>query len=84
MIPAFAVHGVVEIPVIVIATASALRLGAVITRPPAGQTVGQAWTQAFADTVKLWLGVILPGLLLAGLIEAYVTPALMQWLMGML
>ncbi len=82
LLPALAVHGVVEIPVIIIATASALRLGAVITRPPKGMTVGQAWTLAFADTVKLWLGVILPGLLLAALIEAYVTPTVVQGLLG--
>lgn len=82
LIPAIAVHGIVEIPVIIIATASALRLGAVITKPPQGATVGQAWTLAFADMVKLWLGVILPGLLLAALIEATVTPAVMQALLS--
>jgi uncharacterized membrane protein SpoIIM required for sporulation len=80
--PALAVHGIVEIPVILIATACALRLGAIITRPPRGLTVGQAWTLAFSDTVKLWLGVILPGLLLAALIEAYITPGVVQALLG--
>jgi stage II sporulation protein M len=82
LLPALAVHGVVEIPVIVIAAASALRLGAVITKPPSGLSVSQAWTLAFADTVKLWLAVILPGLLLAAVIEAYLTPAVMQALLG--
>jgi uncharacterized membrane protein SpoIIM required for sporulation/ABC-type transport system involved in multi-copper enzyme maturation permease subunit len=82
LIPALAVHGVIEIPVIVIATAAALRLGAVVTKPPQGITVGQAWTRAFADTIKLWLGIILPGLLMAALIEAYVTPAVVQALLG--
>ncbi len=75
LIPALLTHGIVEIPVIVIATAAALKLGAVVTRPPRGKTVGQAWTAAFADTVKLWLGVLLPGLLLAAIIEVYITPA---------
>ena len=41
MIPAILTHGVVEIPVIVLATAAALHLGAVITRPPRGWTVGR-------------------------------------------
>lgn len=82
LVPSLAVHGVIEIPVIVIATASAVRLGAVITRPPSGMTVGQAWTLAFADTVRLWLGVILPGLLLAALVEAYVTPVVVQALLS--
>jgi uncharacterized membrane protein SpoIIM required for sporulation len=72
--PAVLTHGIVEIPVIVLATAAALRLGAVVTRPPKGATVGHAWTMALGDTIKLWLGVILPGLLLAAILEAYVTP----------
>lgn len=82
LIPAVAVHGIVEIPVILIATACALRLGAIITRPPKGMTVGQAWTTAFSDAGKLWLGVILPGLALAALIEAYVTPVVVRALLG--
>ncbi|GAB4519895.1 MAG: hypothetical protein OHK0046_29440 [Anaerolineae bacterium] len=67
-------HGVVEIPIIILATATALRLGAVITRPPADTTVGHAWTIALSDAVKLAIGVIIPGLLLAAVIEAYITP----------
>jgi uncharacterized membrane protein SpoIIM required for sporulation len=66
-------HGIVEIPVVILATAVMLRLGAVITRPPKGQTVGHAWIVAFGDTVKLWIGIILPGLIIAAVLESYVT-----------
>ncbi len=82
LVPALGTHGLIEIPVIVIATAAALRLGAVVTRPPAGQTVGTAWTAALADTIKLWLGVLLPGLLLAALIEANLTPMVVAAFLG--
>jgi uncharacterized membrane protein SpoIIM required for sporulation/ABC-type transport system involved in multi-copper enzyme maturation permease subunit len=75
-------HGIVEIPVIVLATATSLRLGAVVTRPPRGITVGQAWSMAFGDAVKLTLGVILPGLLLAAAIEALVTPRVVAAVLG--
>ncbi|MCB9457706.1 MAG: stage II sporulation protein M [Anaerolineaceae bacterium] len=75
-------HGVVEIPIIILATAVALRLGAVITRPPEGITVGHAWLTAFGDTVKLAVGVILPGLVLAALIEAYITPRVVLAVLG--
>ncbi len=68
-------HGVVEIPVIVLATAAALRLGAVVTQLPRGLTVGQAWFQAFGDAVKIGVGLVLPGLLLAAFIETFITPA---------
>ncbi|MBK8020357.1 MAG: ABC transporter permease subunit [Chloroflexi bacterium] len=82
MVPAVLTHGIIEIPVIVLATAAALRLGAVVTRLPAGMTVGGALTQALGDTVKIGIGLILPGLILAAAIEAYITPWVMQITMG--
>jgi uncharacterized membrane protein SpoIIM required for sporulation/ABC-type transport system involved in multi-copper enzyme maturation permease subunit len=81
-IPAIFTHGIIEIPVIIIATAAALRLGAVVTRPPRGLTVGQGWTMALGDTVKLWVGVIIPGLLLAATIEAVLTPRVVAAFLG--
>lgn len=82
MLAAILPHGIIEIPVIVLATAAALRLGAVITRPPRGYTVGHAWTVAFGDTIKIALGLILPGLVLAALIEATITPAVVRAALG--
>jgi uncharacterized membrane protein SpoIIM required for sporulation len=83
MIPALVPHGLVEVPVALIATAAALRLGAIVTRPPQGKTVGQAWTTAFGDTLKLGIGLVLPGLMLGAIIEAYVTPVVVRlWLGG--
>jgi uncharacterized membrane protein SpoIIM required for sporulation/ABC-type transport system involved in multi-copper enzyme maturation permease subunit len=74
MLAAILPHGWVEIPVIVLATAAALRLGAVVTRPPKGMTVGMAWTTALGDTLKIGLGLVLPGLIFAGFLESFVTP----------
>ncbi len=82
MLPAILTHGIIEIPVIILATAAGLHLGAVITRPPRGSTVGQAWTTALGDLIRLMLGVILPGLLLAAVIEAYVTPLAVRAALG--
>ena len=82
MIPAIFTHGIVEIPVIVLATAAGLHLGAVITRPPRGSTVGQAWMAALADVIRLGLGVIVPGLLIAAFLEAYVTPVTIRLALG--
>ena len=55
-------HGIIDIPIVVLASASALRLGAAVTRPPKGMTVGQAWVQAVGDTLKIATGIVLPGL----------------------
>ena len=67
-------HGIIEIPVIILATTVAFRLGAVMTKPPAGETVGYAWSMALGDTIKLWITIIIPGLLLAAVLEVYLTP----------
>jgi uncharacterized membrane protein SpoIIM required for sporulation/ABC-type transport system involved in multi-copper enzyme maturation permease subunit len=82
MLSAVLTHGVVEIPVIIIAIAAALRLGAVMTRPPRGNTVGHAWTVALGDVVKLALGVIIPGLIIAAFLEAFVTPEVVLAILG--
>jgi len=82
MLAAIIPHGIVEIPVIVLATAAALRLGAVITRPPRGYTVGHAWTVTFGDTIKIALGLILPGLLIAAFLEATLTPVIVRAALG--
>lgn len=75
-------HGLIEIPVIVIATAAGLHLGAVVTRVPENSTVGAAWTQAFTDVIKLVVGVIIPGLLIAAVLEAYITPLFVRAVIG--
>jgi uncharacterized membrane protein SpoIIM required for sporulation/ABC-type transport system involved in multi-copper enzyme maturation permease subunit len=67
-------HGVVEIPIIILATAAALKLGAVVTKPPQHTTVGQAWMWALGDAIKIGIGVVLPGLILGALLESFLTP----------
>lgn len=75
-------HGIVEIPTIILATAAGLRMGAVVTRVPEGMTVGRAWTNALSDTIKIGLGVLLPGLVLAALIESFITPQIVLRVLG--
>jgi uncharacterized membrane protein SpoIIM required for sporulation/ABC-type transport system involved in multi-copper enzyme maturation permease subunit len=82
LIAATFTHGIIEIPVIVLAAAAALRLGAVITRPPQGVTVGNALVMALGDTLKVGLGIILPGLIIAGCIEAFITPRVVLMVLG--
>jgi ABC-type transport system involved in multi-copper enzyme maturation permease subunit/uncharacterized membrane protein SpoIIM required for sporulation len=82
LIAAIFTHGIIEIPMIVLATAASVRLGAVVTRLPVGFTVGQAWTRAFGDTVKIAIGLIIPGLLLAAFIEAFITPRVVVAVLG--
>ncbi len=75
-------HGIVEIPVILLATAAIFRVGAIITKPPQGETVGQAWISAMGDVVKIGLGIILPGLILAAVLESFLTLRLVAAVAG--
>jgi stage II sporulation protein M len=75
-------HGIVEIPLLLLAAAISLRLGAVVTRPPKGYTVGHAWLVALADTLKLGLALLLPGLVLAAFVEAFITPQVVLLILG--
>lgn len=75
-------HGVVELPAAVIATALAVRLGAVFMSPPRGMTVGKGWLWALADFVKVFLALVLPLLTVAAAIEVHVTPVLLLQAFG--
>ncbi len=75
-------HGVVEIPVVILATAAAFKLGAIISRPAPGKTVGATWMRGMGDMVKIWIGIVLPGLLIAAALESFVTPRVIAALIG--
>jgi stage II sporulation protein M len=66
-------HGVIEIPMTILATAAMFKLGSIVTKPPKNATVGHAWLVTLGSALKIGLGVVLPGLILAALLEAYVT-----------
>ncbi len=74
-------HGLAEVPAILLASAAALRLGSVITRPPEGHSVGEAWIRALADTVKVGIAVVLPLILVAGMLEVTITPRLVEFVL---
>jgi uncharacterized membrane protein SpoIIM required for sporulation len=75
-------HSVVEIPAIVIATAAAVRLGSIVTRPPEGMGVWDAWLTALADSIKVFIAVVIPLLIIAALLEVYLTPRLVLMALG--
>jgi uncharacterized membrane protein SpoIIM required for sporulation/ABC-type transport system involved in multi-copper enzyme maturation permease subunit len=75
-------HGLFEIPAAVFATAFALRIGASVTAPREGMTVGEGMLAAIADFGKVFVFVVLPLLLLAAAVEAHITPAIVVWAFG--
>jgi uncharacterized membrane protein SpoIIM required for sporulation/ABC-type transport system involved in multi-copper enzyme maturation permease subunit len=75
-------HGILEIPALIIAGAAILRLGATIASPSPGRTIGEAWLGAAADWAKVMVGLVLPLLFGAAVLEVLLTPRVVYWLFG--
>jgi stage II sporulation protein M len=75
-------HGIFEIPAAILEGAAMLRLGACVLAPPPGKTLGEGWLMALADWVKLSVAVVVPLLAAAALMEALVTPRIIQMVFG--
>lgn len=74
-------HGILEIPAAILATASVLQMGAWMGTPTLGKTVGEIWLTSLADLAKLMVGIVLPLAFAAALIEAWITPRVVMWVM---
>jgi uncharacterized membrane protein SpoIIM required for sporulation len=75
-------HGLIEIPAMVLAGAAILNLGATLTAPAEGKTIGEAWLQALAKWAKIMLGLVLPLFVIAALIEVFITPHVAVYILG--
>jgi uncharacterized membrane protein SpoIIM required for sporulation len=75
-------HGIIEIPAAVLATAAVLHAGAALAKPPHGKTVGEVWIEALADWSRVMIGVVIPLLLVAAVIEVWITPRLALVILG--
>jgi uncharacterized membrane protein SpoIIM required for sporulation len=67
-------HGIFEITAAVLEGAAILKLGASVIAPPQGKTLGEGWLMALADWAKISLGLVAPLLVIAALVEVFVTP----------
>lgn len=67
-------HGILEIPALVLASAAVLQSGALLATPAPGKTIGQTWLESMADWCKVMVGVVIPVLFVAAMIEAWLTP----------
>ena len=70
-------HGILEIPALMIGSAAVLYLGAAIVTPQTGKSMGEVVLMLLADWTKIFVGVVVPMLALAAVIEAYVTPGIL-------
>ena len=70
-------HGIFEIPALMLASAVVLRMGAVVVTPQMGKSMGQIILEQLADWLKVFLGLVIPLLAIAAIIEAYITPSIL-------
>jgi uncharacterized membrane protein SpoIIM required for sporulation/ABC-type transport system involved in multi-copper enzyme maturation permease subunit len=75
-------HGIFEIPGLMIGSAVVLYMGASLVTPQTGKSMGEVILELFADWVKIFLGVVVPLLAIAAVIEAYITPGLLVSVMA--
>jgi stage II sporulation protein M len=70
-------HGIFEMPALMLVSASILRFGALLVTPQTGKSMGQILLELLADSAKVLLGVVFPLLIVAAVVEAHVTPAIL-------
>jgi uncharacterized membrane protein SpoIIM required for sporulation len=71
-------HGLFELPAFFLATAAMLKVGAQLVTPQPDKSLGEILLLSLADWCRIFVGIVLPLLITAALIEIYVTPQLIK------
>src|SRR5215211_5471067 len=67
-------HGIFELSAILLATAAMLKVGAQLVTPQPDKSLGEILLLSLVDWFRVFVGIVLPFLALAALIEIYITP----------
>jgi len=62
---------------LMIGSAAMLYIGVSIVTPQTGKSMGEVILELLADWTKIFVGLVVPLLAIAAVIEAYITPALL-------
>jgi uncharacterized membrane protein SpoIIM required for sporulation len=76
-------HGIFEIPAIVLCGAALLRVGGSLAALSKNESIGEGLLKSLADWTKIVLGVVVPLLLVAAIMEALVTPRFGLWFLSL-
>jgi len=71
-------HGIFELSAVFLATAAMLKVGAQLVTPQPDKSLGETLLLSLADWCRIFVGLVLPLLAVAAVIEIYVTPLLIQ------
>jgi len=72
-------HGIFEFAAVFIATAAMLKVGAQLVTPQPDKSLGEVLLLSLADWLRVFVGIVIPFLAIAALIEIYLTSRLIQW-----
>lgn len=71
-------HGLFELTAVFIATAAVLRTGAVLVTPQPDKSLGEVFLLSLADWFRVFIGLVVPLLAIAAVIEVYITPQIIK------
>jgi stage II sporulation protein M len=71
-------HGIFEIPALILASSAVLYIGIALVTPRSQRTLGEVLIEAIADWTKIVIGLVLPLLTIAAIIETWITPLLLS------
>jgi stage II sporulation protein M len=71
-------HGIFELTALFLATAAMLKVGAQLVTPQPDKSLGEVLLISLADWFRVFIGIVLPFLAIAALIEIYITPILLK------
>lgn len=71
-------HGLFELTAVILATAGVLKVGALLVAPNTERSLGEIFLLAMADWFKIFIGLVIPLLAIAAVIEVYLTPILIR------
>ena len=75
-------HGIFEIPAILLLGAAVLQIGVELATPNKGESIADGFVRSVGEWAKIMIGLVIPLLLAAALMESLVTPRLAVWLLG--
>ncbi len=67
-------HGLFEIPALMLSAAAVLRMSGALVTPQAGRSLGEVVIDLIADWARIFVGLVVPLLCVAAVVETYLTP----------
>ena len=71
-------HGIFELTAVIISTAAVLKLGAMLVTPQPDKSLGEIFLLALADWFRVFIGLVVPLLAIAAVVEVYITPQIIK------